>query len=356
MNQPRGSHRTSAFTRVRKRKAKANPNADMSLVEHLQELRSRVIIAMFAIAIGTMIGFIWYQVSIPGIPSLGEILRGPYCRVSPELRADLTGDGECRLIATAPFEMFMLRLKVGALAGIVFSSPVWLWQIWAFVAPGMMKNERRVSIAFISVAVLLFVLGALIAYWVIAFGLELFLGLGRDVQITALSGALYFKFLLTSLIIFGISFEVPLFVVALNMFGLLQYEAVKGKRRFVIMTLFVIAAVITPGQDIVGMTVLGGSLSFLVELSFQFMRWNDKRRKVERPAWLDVDDEHASAIEPDHDVFLGPSGAVGASGAIGSSGPIDAPSPLYEPGNTTRPAPIQRPEPIDQRPNFDDVI
>ncbi|AZA11414.1 twin-arginine translocase subunit TatC [Corynebacterium gerontici] len=356
MNQPRGSQRPRTKKRLRKRKVNENPQADMSLVEHLQELRTRVIIALFAIAIGTVIGFIWYQVSIPGIPSLGDILRGPYCRISPELRADLTRDGECRLIATAPFEMFMLRLKVGALAGIVFSSPVWLWQIWAFVAPGMMKNERRVSVAFISVAVLLFVLGALIAYWVIAFGLELFLGLGRDVQITALSGALYFKFLLTSLIIFGISFEVPLFVVALNMFGLLHYEAVKGKRRFVIMTLFVIAAVITPGQDIVGMTVLGGSLSLLVEMAFQFMRWNDKRRKIERPAWLDVDDEQASALEPDHDVFSGPSGAVGASGDIRSSGPIEALSSLYEPSETTRPAPIQQPAPIDQRSNFDDVI
>ncbi|AZA09280.1 twin-arginine translocase subunit TatC [Corynebacterium pseudopelargi] len=368
MSTGEGSQATRTRRKVGKRKAKRNPQADMSLVEHLQELRTRVVRALIAIALGTVLGFIWYQQSFGPIPSLGDILRGPYCSLPDYYRADLSNDGECRLIATAPFEMFMLRLKVGALAGIVFSSPVWLWQIWGFVAPGMLKNERRISMIFLSIAVALFVLGTVIAYWVISIGLEVLLSMGRDVQITALSGALYFKFLLNSLVIFGISFEVPLFVVALNMVGVLHYEAVKGKRRFIMMTLFVLAAIVTPGQDMVGMTVLGGALSLLVELSFQFMRFNDKRRKVHRPEWMDVDDDESTPLDADSS-YVGPSGSVGASGPIGPSGPVASSGSIYGSGSVQSSGPIAAPSGIGKpsstkegtsslqdRSDFDDVI
>ncbi|MDO5098214.1 MAG: twin-arginine translocase subunit TatC [Corynebacterium sp.] len=278
------------------RRKKANPEGQMSLVEHLQELRRRLIISMIALAVGTVIGFIWYQHSAFGVSSLGDILRGPYCSLPPEKRATFTLDGECRLIATAPFEALLLRLKVGALAGAVFASPVWLYQIWAFITPGLMKNERKWTFTFVSVAVLLFVSGAVLAYFVVEFGLEFLLGIGAEFQVTALSGGRYFDFLLALLAIFGVSFEVPLIIAMLNVAGVLSYEAIKDKRSIIIMLLFIFAAVMTPGQDPFSMLVLALALTILVEISIQFTRLNDKRRKVERPDWLDTDDEQASPL------------------------------------------------------------
>ena len=132
-----------------------NPTGDMTLVEHLKELRRRVIIALIAFAIGTIIGFIWYGTSPSPIPTLGDILRGPYCSLPADKRAAFTLDGECRLIATMPFEAFSLRLKIGSLAGAVLSSPIWLYQLWAFITPGLHKNEKRTTTIFVTIAVTL---------------------------------------------------------------------------------------------------------------------------------------------------------------------------------------------------------
>ena len=266
----------------------------MTLVEHLKELRRRVVISLVAVGIGTVIGFIWYQNSPPGLMPLGEVIRGPYCNLPQELRADFTGDGACRLLATNPFEMFMLRLKVSALAGLVVSSPVWLLQIWNFITPGLHKNEKRYTFAFVTCAVTLFVAGALLAYFVLDKGLYVLMTMGRGVQIGALTGQSYYNMLLGLVLVFGVSFELPLIVVMLNLAGVLRYEHVKDKRRIIIVGLFIFAAFMTPGQDPFSMLALGGSMTLLVELAFQFCRFNDKRRHRQRPDWLDSDDETAS--------------------------------------------------------------
>ncbi|WP_069723552.1 twin-arginine translocase subunit TatC [Corynebacterium oculi] len=268
----------------------------MSIVEHIQELRRRLIVSLLALGVGTIAGFIWYQHSFLGVPSLGQILLGPYCSVDPSKRVDLGSSGECRLLATAPFEMFMLRLKVGALVGSVLASPVWLAQIWGFITPGLLKNERRWTASFVSIAVILFVSGAVLAYFVLDYGLEFLLTIGDEAQEVALTGQLYFNFMLNLLLIFGVSFEVPLIIAVLNIAGVLAYDQVKDKRRYIIVGLAIFAAFMTPGQDPISMVILTAALTALVEMSLQFCRWHDKRRKQERPDWLDAGDEDSTAI------------------------------------------------------------
>lgn len=292
----------------------------MSLVEHLKELRRRLLIALAAMLVGTILGYIWYDASVLGTPSLGDILKEPYCKIPAEDR--LGGElGDCRFIATAPFDMFMLRLKVGFLAGLVLSAPVWFGQLWGFITPGLKKNEKRWTRGFASVATLLFVIGAVLAYFVLSFGLEFLMGIADNTQISALSGIAYLSFALGLLLIFGVSFEVPLVTVMLNLAGILPYQVLKEKRRIIIMFLFIFAAFMTPGQDPVSMVILAVSLCLMMEIATQFARVNDKRRAkragLSPDAFFtdDLDDEEGSTI-----CRAAPLGAAG--------GDLKAPSPV----------------------------
>ncbi len=286
-------------TKRRKRSRRTNPDGTMTLLEHIYEFRRRLGYALLAVVIGGIFGFIWFATKLGPIPSLGEIMNGPYCAIPWERRLGGTPTGGCKLLQTVPFEAFMIQLKVGLAAGAVLLSPLWLYQVWAFIAPGLYSKERKYALTFVAFASMLFAAGAVLAYILVPHALELLMNFGGDQFITALTGDKYISFILSLLLIFGVSFELPLLVVMLNRVGVVKYQQLKKWRRGIIMVLFVFAAFATPGSDPFSMIGLAGALVVLFEISVQIARFHDRKLEKERESegWDKLDDDEAAPFD-----------------------------------------------------------
>lgn len=297
----RFSHRRGEGRREKKTKTRSrrhNPDGTMSLRDHIYELRHRLGLAVLIILGGGVLGFLWFIYRIGPIPSLSNLLLGPYCELPPTVRFE-PRPGQCQLFQTQPFEAFLIQFKVGVAAGAVLTSPLWIYQVWAFITPGLYAKERRFALTFVGFASVLFAAGAVLAYFVVPKGLEVLVSFGGDAFITALAADKYISFVLTLLLIFGACFELPLLVIMLNRIGMLPYENLKRWRRGILFALFVFAAFATPGTDPVSMIALSVSMALLFEFAVQISRIHD-RRKARRDAeegLEGVSDDEASPLD-----------------------------------------------------------
>src|SRR6476659_1763766 len=132
----------------------------MTLPQHLYELRDRLGVAVSAVVVTTVVGCVWFGTGFWGVPSLGDLLKGPYCALPAGARPSLAADGSCTLYGSGAFDQFSLRLRVAIAAGVVLACPVWLYELWAFVTPGLYARERKFALTFVAAAAGLFVCGA----------------------------------------------------------------------------------------------------------------------------------------------------------------------------------------------------
>jgi sec-independent protein translocase protein TatC len=285
----------------------------MSLIGHLRELRNRVGIALLFVLVGTAVAFWWYE------HGLGDFIRAPYCDLPDDLRYN-AADGTCGLLVTDVFGGALIRLKISFIAGIVLSAPFWLYQVWAFITPGLKRNEKRYGVSFVAVSTLLFALGAALAYLSLSAGLKLLLGLAGDGVVVALTAQDYIGFVISLLLAFGVSFELPLIAVVLNLVGVLPYAVLSKARRWIYFLTIVFAAFITPTQDPFTMLLMAGPMCVLFELAIQIARFVDKRRAKREAAagFHDLDDDEPSPLTP------------------GPSALDTTPGPLDEPARTQR--------------------
>jgi sec-independent protein translocase protein TatC len=271
----------------------ANPEGRMSVLDHLRELRRRLIIVMLLVAAGAVIGYLAYN-------QILAVLKHPYCHVNYHHRFGAQNQGDCNLVFRQPLDGFTTRLKVSVIAGTIITSPFWLYQLWAFVTPGLRRNERRWSVSFITASLLLFGCGGGLAYLTLAKGLDILISSsGTGVQ-SQLDVASYISFVTLVILVFGASFELPLLIVMLNAVRVLPFSILKRGQRLGIFLIFLFAAVATPSTDPFTMIAMAVPMVLLFELAVLWCFLYDRRRARRQLAEAEqaLPDDVASTVQP----------------------------------------------------------
>ena len=269
---------------------RVNPEGRMPVMDHIRELRNRVVKAILAIALGMVVGFIIFHWAWAKI-------EGPFCsaRINGMSGCHKVGD---QLVVNAILDPFYLRVKIAFIVGLIVSCPVWLYQIWAFVAPGLYSREKRWTYAFLGTAVPLFVGGALFGYLVMPRGLHYLLGLTPGGVANLPTVDTYLSYALLMLVGFGLCFEVPLFLVGLNLVGILTHARFRKWRRVMIFGVFLFAGIASPSPDPITMLLLAGPCVVLVEIAELIVWANDRRRARLHPdPYAGLADNELSPIE-----------------------------------------------------------
>jgi sec-independent protein translocase protein TatC len=246
----------------------------MTLVEHLAELRSRLIRAMVALAVGACVGFLLYQ------PVL-DVLVDPYCDVKADQvdgAEDLQpGDQGCDLVVTDPLESFSIRLKLSGYIGLLLASPVVLWQVWRFVTPGLYAREKRFAIPFVASAVFLFALGAVTAWLTFPKTLQFFAAFGGDSLTLLYTPGKYLSLLTIMMLVFGLALLFPILLVFLQLAGVLSWRRLASWRRHAIVLIFLVDAIITPSGDPITLIAMAVPMVVFYEASILIGRFILKR-------------------------------------------------------------------------------
>ena len=260
----------------------------MTLTEHLRELRTRLFIAVAAVTVGFVIGWIFYD-------DISRLLTDPYVHTVRKLAAEKGVKSQAVINGVAT--PFILQTKVALVAGIVLSSPVWLYQMWAFILPGLHRNERKWTMIFVAIAGPLFAAGVVLGYVVLPKGLKVLIGFTPDqvTNLVDLNG--YLSFVIRILLVFGIAFEIPLFVVLLNLAGVVRASHLSRWRSWIIFGTFIFAAVATPSTDPITMLLLAIPMVLLFLISEGIAHIVDRRRGLAgQPDYAEYDDDEASPL------------------------------------------------------------
>jgi sec-independent protein translocase protein TatC len=270
--------------------SRKNPEGRMPLMDHLRELRNRVVKVALAVLVGAIVGWIFYN-------RIFTFMDQPFCHAVGGCNDHVTGR---YLIFSGVLDPFYFKVKIAIFAGAILTSPYWLYQIWAFVAPGLYRKEKRWTYAFLGGAVPLFFLGCGFAYFAMDRGLKFLMGMAAPGTGILYTADTYLGYWLAMVLGFALCFEVPLFLVLLNQVRVVTHERFRKWRRIIIFLIFVFAGIASPSPDPLTMLMLGGVVIVLVEAAEVLIWLNDKRYARNHPdLYANLADNELAPIEDD---------------------------------------------------------
>lgn len=233
----------------------------MTLVEHLEELRRRLVITAIAVVVATVLSFFFWE----------RILRFLLTPL-PAVSSKLSGFDGQKLIQTEIGEAFVIALKLSMAVGLVIASPVILYQVWAFIAPGLTAKERKYALPFTLLGVALFAVGITVGFLVLRYPIDWLIHFGSGDFVLLLKASSYFSFVAFFLLAFGIVFELPLVITFLGMVGVLSSTWLRQRRVYILFGLWLLSCFITPGADPYSPVIIGISFTVLFEMSVLLLR------------------------------------------------------------------------------------
>ena len=269
-----------------KLKRKDNPEGRMSLVEHLLEFRDRLIKCAIALLVFAILG--WFLFDF-----VYAHLTAPIEAVAKERGIDAD---KVALNFAGLTSAFSQRVNLAIWVGVILSSPVWLYQAWAYIVPALTRKERRVSMAFIGMTIPLFLAGCAFGYWMLPKAVRILLSFTPVNAYNLPEAALYFRFVTRLILVFGITWVMPVFLVGLMFVGAIPGRSLLKQWRPAVVTIFIISASVTPTPDPVTMFFMAAPLILLYFAAAIFGLRLDKRRAAAAPEWTHVADDDASAL------------------------------------------------------------